>query len=60
VSRFVEAVAWAAGDEQNAERAKAGKYSAQRLDSGGKATGWPTLAKLLGEPTGEAVVGKIR
>ncbi len=45
---FVGAVARAAGDEEAADRAKDAIATARTLARGGKATGAPTLADLLG------------
>jgi hypothetical protein len=58
VSRFVEAVAVAAGDEEARSRAGKAKPTAARMEDGKETTGWPTLAKLLGE--GNAVVERVR
>jgi hypothetical protein len=48
VSHFVQSVATAAGDEEARQRAVAGRYSAKRLNGDRPATGWPTLAQLVG------------
>jgi hypothetical protein len=58
-SRFVGAVAEAAGDEE--ARMRAGKAAPTTAKQGQdkKTTGWPTLAKLL-RGDGEAVVRRVR
>jgi hypothetical protein len=55
VSRFVEAVAEAAGDEEARKRGSKAEPAQDRLESGEKVSGWPTLIRLLGD-AGEAVV----
>lgn len=55
ISRFIRAVADAAGDEEAKERARQGIYSRRRIETGRRATGLPTLEKFLGE----GVVGKV-
>lgn len=52
---FVRAVAIAAGDEETAKRAAASEYTAKRLNQDRAATGWPTLAALVGERVVERV-----
>jgi DNA polymerase I-like protein with 3'-5' exonuclease and polymerase domains len=59
VSRFVEAVAVAAGDEQARMRAGKAGPTAQKVEDGKKVTGWPKLAEVLGD-CGEAVVRRVR
>jgi hypothetical protein len=49
VSHFIQAVASTAGDEEARKRATAGWFSAKRLNGERNATGWPTLAQLVGE-----------
>ena len=56
VNRVIEAAAAHAGDEDVRGRAKAVGYTAQRLASGGTATGWPTLD----DPFGGGVVKHLR
>jgi hypothetical protein len=46
---FILAVAGAAGDEEARERPEGVRTSIRRLTGGQKATGWPTLAKLVGD-----------
>jgi Bifunctional DNA primase/polymerase, N-terminal len=58
VSRFVEAVAEAAGDEEARMRAGKAAPAARKQEDGKKTTGWPTLARLVGD--GEAVVRQVR
>lgn len=48
-SRFLSAVAAAAGDEEEVSRLKAVSYTAEKLRQGQETTGWPSLAALLGE-----------
>lgn len=55
VARFIEAAARAAGDEEAAGRAKNAVATARTLAAGGKATGAPTLATLIGK----AVVDRV-
>ena len=56
VKRFIEAVCVAVGDEETADRIRAAKTTELRLQADGEATGWPTLAKIIGQP----VVDRIR
>jgi putative DNA primase/helicase len=49
VSHFVQAVATAAGDEEARKRATAGGFTSKRLTAEKRATGWPTLAELVGD-----------
>ncbi len=49
VSYFVRVVAEAAGDEESRERVKNVRDTAVALANGGKATGGPRLAELLGD-----------
>ena len=48
VNAVIGAAAAHAGDEDVRGRAKAADYTAQRVESGGTATGWPALDGLLG------------
>ncbi len=48
VNEVIGAAAAHAGDEDVRGRAKAAGYTAQRLESGGAATGWPALDGLFG------------
>jgi DNA polymerase I-like protein with 3'-5' exonuclease and polymerase domains len=59
ISRFVEAVAVVASDEQSRMRAGKAGPTARKVEDGKKATGWPKLAKILGD-SGEAVVRRVR
>ncbi len=59
VSRFVGAVALAAGDEEACMRAGKGERSARRLEAGENITGWPRLTQLLGAD-GKSVVRRVR
>jgi DNA polymerase I-like protein with 3'-5' exonuclease and polymerase domains len=59
ISRFVEAVATAAGDEEARDRAGKAAPAAKKLEKEQKVTGWPTLAKTIGA-AGEAVVRRVR
>jgi hypothetical protein len=59
VSRFCEAVAVAAGDEEARMRAGKAEPTARKLEAGKKTTGWPKLAELL-KGDGEAVVCRAR
>jgi hypothetical protein len=52
---FVRAVARAAGDEEWQERGQDAETTVERLGSGESATGWPTLAELMGERVVERV-----
>src|SRR5208282_5644291 len=52
---FVELAARAAGDEEVRARLGDVRTTARRLSNDGAATGWPTLAKLLGEKEAELV-----
>ena len=56
---MVEAVCAAAGDEECRDRVRAVQDTADRIKAGGEATGWPSLAKLLGKD-GEVVVRTVR
>lgn len=56
VKRFIEAVCVAVGDEETADRIRAAKTTDLRLRANDEATGWPTLAKIIGQP----VAGRIR
>jgi hypothetical protein len=49
VERFVGAVARAAGDDEARTRVKTADRTAQKIGDGLAATGWPTLAKLVGD-----------
>jgi DNA polymerase-1 len=55
-SRFVGAVALAAGDEEARARASKAEATAKKQDAGQNTTGWPTLAKLVGDE----VVQRVR
>lgn len=46
---FVKIVARAAGDEEWSDRGKDAALTAERLEGNQAATGWPTLAELMGE-----------
>jgi hypothetical protein len=59
VSRFVEAVAVAAGDDEVRMRADKAERTERQLHNGGHAWGWPKLAELLGKQ-GQAVVERVR
>jgi DNA polymerase I-like protein with 3'-5' exonuclease and polymerase domains len=59
VSRFVEAVAVAAGDEEAKARSKKAVPTSAKQEAGKKTTGWPTLAKTLG-PFGAEVIDRVR
>jgi hypothetical protein len=59
MSRFVLAVATAAGDEESRVRASKAAPTARKQADGRETTGWPTLAKLL-RGDGEAVVARVR
>ena len=59
VGRFVEAVCAAAADEQAKDRGRAATDSVARVAAGEKATGWPSLEKLIGEK-GPVIVGQVR
>ena len=41
----------AAGDEETRERVRTGVFTARRLALDRQATGWPTLAKCVGDAT---------
>ena len=56
VEQFVGAVARAAGDEEAKQRAKDSTATARTMAHGKRATGGPTLARLLGRD----VVGRLR
>ena len=49
VELFIYAIAMAAGDEELKKRATAAEYTEQKLESDRAATGWPTLAGLVGD-----------
>jgi Bifunctional DNA primase/polymerase, N-terminal len=55
VSHFVQAVATAAGDEEARKRATAGGFTSKRLTAEKRATGWPTLAELVGDKVADKV-----
>lgn len=59
VSRFVEAVAVAAGDEEAQKRATKAEATARKQADGCKTTGWTRLGELLRE-NGPAVVRRVR
>ena len=59
VSRFVEAVAIAAGDEEYRSRAAKAKATAAKLDDGKHIVGWPKLINLLGT-RGSEIVERVR
>jgi hypothetical protein len=50
VVRFIEAVAVAAGDEEVRMRMAKADPTARKLDEGKDVIGWPSLAKLVGQP----------
>ena len=54
---FVDAVAREAGDDEVADRVRCVEETASELRANRKATGWPTLAKLLGTEVVDAVCG---
>jgi hypothetical protein len=54
-TEFIESVAQAAGDEEWRLRATVFRASKEKLDRGKEVTGIPTLTKLLGEKTVNAV-----
>lgn len=56
---FARAVCAAAGDEEVADRLRAVRDTAEALSAGTNATGWPALAKLLGDG-GEVVASAVR
>ncbi len=56
VEAFIADVARAAGDEEAAKRTTAGEYTRRRMDDRRDATGWPTLARLMGDE----VVRRVR
>jgi Protein of unknown function (DUF3987)/Bifunctional DNA primase/polymerase, N-terminal len=56
VSRFVEAVTLAAGDDEVRMRAGKAERTQERLSEGGNVTGWPRLAKIVGD----GVVNRVR
>jgi hypothetical protein len=49
IETFLTAVTEAAGDEESDKRLHAVTRSVERAETGAGMTGWPTLAKLLGE-----------
>src|SRR5205823_2148642 len=59
VERFVRAVCAAARDDEVEDRVRSVRDTGGRLGAGGEATGWPTLARLLGRD-GEAIVSRVR
>lgn len=59
VERFVEAVAVATHDDEARKRVQVAALTADKLEQERKATGWPTLGKLLGE-NGKAVTRRVR
>jgi hypothetical protein len=59
VSRFVRAVAVAAGDEEARMRAAKAGPTAKKQEDGKKTTGWPALEEVLGEQRKE-VVRRVR
>jgi hypothetical protein len=46
---FIEAVCVAAGDEETRSRIKTVCYTHRKLAAGAHATGWPTLANIIGQ-----------
>src|SRR5262249_44182611 len=56
---FVEAVVSASGDPECRDRVRTVRDTADTLAAGDPATGWPTLAKLLGD-RGETIVTRVR
>ena len=59
VERFIEAVAGEADDEEVAKRIARVAETAKTIKAGGKATGFPSLARVLGAD-GENVVRLLR
>ncbi len=59
VEQFVEAVAVAASDEEPRMRAAKAAPAGRKIEAGEKVTGWPTVAKRLGQ-FGPEVVDKVR
>jgi hypothetical protein len=59
VSRFLRAVAMAAGDEEARARASKAGPTARKQDAGKKTTGWRALEELIGEQ-GSKVVQCVR
>jgi DNA polymerase-1 len=59
VSRFLVAVAKAAGDEEAHARAGKAARASLKLKNDKNITGWPTLSRKLGQ-AGEAVVRRVR
>lgn len=55
VERFVEAVARAAGDEEVGDRVRTVRDTATKLGNGGKCSGWPTLAEVVGDKVANRV-----
>ncbi len=47
-NQFISAVSRATGDDEVAKRSQAGHYTKQRLAEGQSATGWSSLAELVG------------
>jgi hypothetical protein len=54
-ARFIEAVCDAAGDEETRERVKSVCYTLRKLEAGGHATGWPTLADIVDK----RIIGRV-
>jgi DNA polymerase I-like protein with 3'-5' exonuclease and polymerase domains len=59
VERFLDAVAAATGDEEARKRHRCADQTAARLRQERKASGWPTLERLLGAQ-GRAVLRRVR
>jgi hypothetical protein len=59
VSRFVEAVALAAGDEEHSSRGKKSAPTVRKQQEDKATTGWPTLEQLL-SGDGPGVVRRVR
>lgn len=55
VEAFIESVAWAAGDDDVEDRVDTVSYTADRIAADKPATGWPSLAKLVGERVVDAL-----
>lgn len=55
VAEFLAAVGTVAGDDETAKRATAAEYTARRIHQDSPATGWPTLAALIGAAVVERV-----
>ena len=56
VEDFIEAICHAANDEETRSRVKTVVHTSNRLKAGTDATGWPTLAKIIGDN----VVNRVR